>query len=117
MRWSPVALFRFSALTFNAHMIHYNDPWTRGVEGHPNIVVHGPLNLINMLDYWRDQHQTAVSLTGITYRATAPIYAGQAYVIRATEKELLDGGNELTRIAITRDSTMCMKGTVTSTAY
>ena len=53
MHWSPVALFGFSALTYNAHMIHYNESWTRNVEGHPGLVVHGPLNLINMLDYWR----------------------------------------------------------------
>jgi hydroxyacyl-ACP dehydratase HTD2-like protein with hotdog domain len=116
MRWSPVALFRFSALTFNAHMIHYNDPWTRGIEGHPNVVVHGPLNLINMLDYWGDQHHAGRSLNSITYRATAPVYAGQNYVIGTSEKESLDGGRELSRITITRDGTLCMKGEVTSTA-
>ncbi|PSR79121.1 hypothetical protein BD289DRAFT_442882 [Coniella lustricola] len=54
LSFSPVALFRFSALTFNGHMIHYNDPWARTVEGHRGLVVHGPLNLICMLDYWRD---------------------------------------------------------------
>ncbi|KAL6884750.1 hypothetical protein GGI43DRAFT_419303 [Trichoderma evansii] len=56
MSWSLVALFRFSALTFNAHRIHYDGAWSQGVENHPGLVVHGPLNLINMLDYWRDTH-------------------------------------------------------------
>ncbi|KAK8076107.1 hypothetical protein PG994_003379 [Apiospora phragmitis] len=54
LRWSPVGLFRFSALTFNGHKIHYDGSWTRSVENHPSCVVHGPLNLISMLDYWRD---------------------------------------------------------------
>src|SRR5271168_4480777 len=51
---TPVSLFRFSALTFNGHKIHYSKEWCQQVEGHRDIVVHGPLNLINMLDFWRD---------------------------------------------------------------
>ena len=54
--WSPVGLFRFSALTFNGHQIHYNAEWAQTVEGHPSIVVHGPLNPLNILNYWRDIH-------------------------------------------------------------
>ena len=51
---SPVTLFRFSALTFNAHKIHYSLPWAQDVEGHRGVVVHGPLNLISILNLWRD---------------------------------------------------------------
>ena len=77
---TAVSLFRFSALTFNAHMIHYSRPWCREVEGHREIVVHGPLNLINMLDFWRDeQPDDYVIPTSIQYRATAPFYAGEKY--------------------------------------
>ena len=78
---TAVSLFRFSALTFNAHMIHYSKPWCQRVEGHPEIVVHGPLNLINMLDFWRDETSGdgyAIPST-IAYRATAPFYAGERY--------------------------------------
>lgn len=50
---TPVSLFRFSALTFNAHKIHYDRDWCRKVEGHRDCVVHGPLNLIHMVDFWR----------------------------------------------------------------
>ena len=42
----PVLLFRFSALTFNAHRIHYDWPYTRDEEGYPGLVVHGPLTAI-----------------------------------------------------------------------
>jgi hydroxyacyl-ACP dehydratase HTD2-like protein with hotdog domain len=49
-----VTLFRFSALTFNGHKIHFSPEWCRQVEGHRTCVVHGPLNLVNILDLWRD---------------------------------------------------------------
>ena len=84
LSWSPVALFRFSALTFNAHMIHYSNPWTRAVEGHPTVVVHGPLNLVCALDFCRD-HAPQSPAEQITYRATAPIYAGEEYTIAAAD--------------------------------
>ena len=78
---SPVTLFRFSALTFNGHKIHYSRPWCRDVEGHRDIVVHGPLNLINMLDLWRDAHPDQFDIVpkSIRYRATAPIYVNEQY--------------------------------------
>lgn len=40
---SPAFLFRYSALTFNAHRIHYDEPYAREVENYPGLVVHGPL--------------------------------------------------------------------------
>jgi len=39
----PVLLFRYSALTFNGHRIHYDQPYVTGVEGYPGLIVHGPL--------------------------------------------------------------------------
>lgn len=45
-----VLLFRFSALTFNGHRIHYDHPYTTQVEGYPGLVVHGPLVALAMLD-------------------------------------------------------------------
>ena len=85
LSWSPLGLFRFSALTFNAHLIHYSQPWCNHVEKLPGLVVHGPLNLINILDVWRD----SISMDSarympprrIEYKAVAPLYAGQEYII------------------------------------
>ena len=87
---SPVDLFRFSALTFNAHKIHYSQPWCRKVEGHRDVVVHGPLNLINMLDFWRDtrKHGDYGIPRSIRYRATAPFYGDEKY------RALLEEGRE-----------------------
>ena len=86
---TPVSLFRFSALTFNSHKIHYNKEWCREVEGHRDIVVHGPLNLINMVDLWRDTIGKNTIPKKVTYRATSPLYVGEKYRI------LLEEENEL----------------------
>lgn len=79
---TDVTLFRFSALTFNAHKIHYSPEWCREVEGHRNSVVHGPLNLINILDFWRDTAKgTAEGVVpkSIAYRAMSPLYVNEPY--------------------------------------
>lgn len=89
---TPVTLFRFSALTLNPHKIHYSAPWAREVEGHRDIVVHGPLNLISILDLWREVKgpsagdPTAVIPERISYRATSPLYAGDEYRIELCEE-------------------------------
>lgn len=107
-KWSPAALFRFSALTFNAHMIHYNESWTRDVENHPGVVVHGPLNLINMLDYWRDVHRVEGSvLEEISYRATAPIYAGEEYTMSSSKMNTDYGMFE---VLVKKGDQVCMTG-------
>tara|TARA_R110000868_G_scaffold142806_3_gene360305 strand:+ start:196 stop:1032 length:837 start_codon:yes stop_codon:yes gene_type:complete len=46
---SPTLLFRYSALTFNGHRIHYDAPYAEGVEGYPGLVVHGPLQATLLL--------------------------------------------------------------------
>ncbi|KAH7366598.1 hypothetical protein BKA66DRAFT_573265 [Pyrenochaeta sp. MPI-SDFR-AT-0127] len=81
---TDVTLFRFSALTFNGHKIHYSPEWCRKVEGHRNAVVHGPLNLINMLDFWRDTSKSGNAEAvpkSIAYRAMSPLYVGEPYRI------------------------------------
>lgn len=84
------SLFRFSALTFNAHKIHYLPEWCRSVEGHRDAVVHGPLNLINMLDLWRDSIKGGEEFSvprSISYRAMSPLYVGEQYRILLKEAE------------------------------
>ncbi|KAF4966456.1 hypothetical protein FSARC_5862 [Fusarium sarcochroum] len=110
MTWSPISLFRFSALTFNAHRIHYDAAWSHGVENHSGLVIHGPLNLINMLDYWRDVH--AVDGKGpseITYRALSPLYSGDHYVVKTSLDDHVKGKVE---ILISREDKLCMKGVI-----
>lgn len=81
---TEVSLFRFSALTFNAHKIHYSRDWCQNVEGHRDLVVHGPLNLINILDLYRDTNERSSPEAvpkSISYRAMSPLYVGEKYRI------------------------------------
>jgi len=68
-------LFRFSALTFNTHRIHYDLPYTRDVEGHPGLVVHGPMLIMRLLDVVRDAHGSD-AIERLAFRAVAPTYCG-----------------------------------------
>lgn len=111
LSWSPVALFRFSALTFNAHVIHYNETATRETEGHPNVVVHGPLNLINILDYWRDMYSGDKQLREISYRAMSPLYAGDEYLIRTDYSRDFDD-EQTWDIVVEKEGVTCMKAEI-----
>lgn len=116
-----VTLFRVSALTFNGHRIHYDKPWAVDVEGHRNVVVHGPLNLISMLDLWRDKtvesgrkgSDTGVLMPkSVDYRATSPVYAGEGYRILLDESAGESGTTDAK--VVSDDGTVCMKGTIAS---
>jgi hydroxyacyl-ACP dehydratase HTD2-like protein with hotdog domain len=72
----PPALFRFSALTYNAHRIHYDLPYTQQVEHFPGLVVHGPLLALLLLELPR-RNRPDRSVTGFDFRARRPIFAGQ----------------------------------------
>lgn len=68
--FSPTLLFRYSALTFNGHRIHYDLDYATGVEGYGGLVVHGPLLAqLLMLMAWDELGP----LRGFTFRATAPL--------------------------------------------
>lgn len=121
---TPASLFRFSALTFNAHRIHYDAAYA-STEGHRGAVVHGPLNLVLMLDLWRDVKTTGqdggeVTLPErdaepifpkrISYRNTKPLYAGSWYRIgMAAENE---GKTEMR--VVDENGATCVKGVVES---
>lgn len=68
-------LFRFSALTFNTHRIHYDLPYTRDVEGHPGLVVHGPMLVMRLMDVVRAAHGSD-AIERLAFRAVAPAYSG-----------------------------------------
>lgn len=65
------ALFRYSALTFNGHRIHYDADYARAVEGYPNLVIHGPLIATLLLDLYTRQ---GLPLRRFHYRAKSPLF-------------------------------------------
>jgi len=65
-------LFRFSALTFNAHRIHYDRPYATSEEGYPGLVVHGPLTAMLLMQLVRENTVRAIS--AFRFRSQAPLY-------------------------------------------
>ena len=73
IRPDPVLLFRFSAVTNNAHRIHYDQPYSIGVEGYPDVVVQAPLTAVLLAEMAR--RRTGAPVRTISFRARAPLYA------------------------------------------
>jgi 3-methylfumaryl-CoA hydratase len=73
----PLTLFRFSALTFNGHRIHYDQPYSMREEGYPGIVVHGPLLALLLLD--GAARNAGRSPLRFAYRAVSPLFAGEPF--------------------------------------
>jgi 3-methylfumaryl-CoA hydratase len=76
VRPDPVMLFRYSALTFNAHRIHYDQPYVTKVEGYPGLVVHGPLIATLLLDLVASRHG-GNALKRFSFRGVAPAYGDE----------------------------------------
>jgi 3-methylfumaryl-CoA hydratase len=94
-------LFRFSALTFNTHRIHYDLPYARDVEGYRGLVVHGPLTATLLLNW-------ATELFGpprrFAFRAVAPAFAGEPLTLVAREE-----ADSITLAALGLDGAECIK--------
>ena len=73
IRPDPVLLFRFSAVTFNSHRIHYDHPYVTKVERYPGLVVHGPLIATLLMDLLRRSLPGATVKT-YNFRALKPLY-------------------------------------------
>jgi 3-methylfumaryl-CoA hydratase len=69
----PVLLFRFSALTYNGHRIHYDHPYATQVEGYPGLVVHGPLLALLALELPR-RHAPDRPVRSFAYRLVRPAF-------------------------------------------
>jgi 3-methylfumaryl-CoA hydratase len=71
----PIGLFRYSALTFNAHRIHYDRDYARDTEGYPGLVVHGPYIATLLVDNFLRQSPEA-RIARFAYRARSPLFDG-----------------------------------------
>jgi 3-methylfumaryl-CoA hydratase len=76
VRPDSVLLFRYSALTFNSHRIHYDHPYATEIEGYPGLVVHGPLIATLLLDL-AASHYGANALKTFSFRGLAPTFADE----------------------------------------
>ena len=101
----PVLLFRYSALTFNGHRIHYDVNHARKVEGQPGIVVHGPLQaswLLNMA-----ARHLGVVPSRLIYKNLSPLFAGQVACLSVAEK---NDGKSLIVYCCDESGKITMKG-------
>jgi len=95
---TPVALlFRFSALTYNGHRIHYDREYAREVEGYPGLVVHGPLQALLMTEAVRRQCTRPLAGTRFEYRLVSPVFDFDGLVV-STEPASSGGGAVATSV-------------------
>lgn len=73
-------LFRFSALTWNSHRIHYDRAWAREVERYPDLLVHGPLVELLLLDAAR-RHADGRAIARFRMKAAAPVFVDMPFRI------------------------------------
>ncbi len=96
VNFDPVLLFRFSALMFNAHRIHYDRDYARQ-EGYPGLVVHGPLVAMWLLIHFL-RHHPNINIRRFSFRARRPLFdiSSPALLCSAPDNELWaqdKGGN------------------------
>jgi 3-methylfumaryl-CoA hydratase len=81
----PVQLFRFSALTFNGHRIHYDRTYAMEEEGYPGLVVHGPYLATLVMDHYLRRHPGA-DVSSFAFRALRPVFDIDPFVLGLSER-------------------------------
>ncbi len=80
---SAVLLFRYSAVTFNSHRIHYDYPYVTEKEGYPGLVIHGPLIATLMCQAFVQAHPRA-TLEHLSYRGLRPLISPTPFDVAGT---------------------------------
>ncbi|KAF2668993.1 hypothetical protein BT63DRAFT_454969 [Microthyrium microscopicum] len=92
---SASLLFRYSALTMNAHSIHLDRSYCRDVEGHRNLLVHGPLQCTLLMTLLQSHISSrGGSITSFEYRNVSPLYGNEEMRICGAEGAEADGTQE-----------------------
>lgn len=79
-------LFRYSALTFNGHRIHYDRTYARDEEGYPDLVVHGPLTA-TLLQQFAVEHGPGRLLVRFDFRGVTPLFVGRAFQLEGRQAD------------------------------
>jgi len=99
---TSVSLFMYNAAIWNPHRIHYDEPYTTGVEHHPAIVIDGPLQgdwLAQVVTNWLDSHASGGTLVAFEYSNRKPSYLGQT-LISGGEIETVDKATGNVRLTL-----------------
>jgi 3-methylfumaryl-CoA hydratase len=79
-----VLLFRYSALTFNGHRIHYDRDYVTRVEGYPGLIFHGPLQAALIVEFAARLHGDSAPKK-FSYRGVQPLFEGGEFTINGNE--------------------------------
>jgi 3-methylfumaryl-CoA hydratase len=101
-------LFRYSAVTFNAHKIHYDYSYATEVEGYPALIVHGQLIATFLLDNWQRNNPND-TVTRFSFKAMSPLFCGETFKAQGKPAE---SGNEVMLWACTNDGGLTMQADV-----
>jgi 3-methylfumaryl-CoA hydratase len=104
-------LFRFSAVTFNSHRIHYDHDYATQVEHYPDLVVHGPLTAMLLAE--AALHHLGKPLDSFAYRASSPLFVDQPVSVDGVVATSPDG-NAATMTATRIDGVVGMTATATA---
>lgn len=105
---NPVLLFRYSALTFNSHRIHFDQPYATQVEGYPGLVVHGPLVATLLMEELAARYPERVA-AGAHVRAMRPLFHGTPFRLQG---RLADDGRRAELWCLDADGATTMQVTV-----
>lgn len=108
----PVFLFRYSAITFNAHRIHYDLAYAQNEEGYPGLVVHGPLIATLMLKLAED-NLGGRPISGFSFRAVSPLFGGREMQVHGRRP---DENGRVALWACNAEGGLAMQGEVTVSA-
>ena len=84
MKVEAPLLFRYSALTFNGHRIHYDRRYVTQVEGYPGLIVHGPMQAALLCNYATELRGS--SPRRFSFRGLSPLFDDDAFALHATEE-------------------------------
>lgn len=99
----PVTLFRYSALTFNGHRIHYDRDYSKSVEGYDGLVFHGPLTATLLADL-AVEHRAGATLTSFSFRGLSPLFDDAPFTLHGNSGD--DGKVDLWAATPTRGLAM-----------
>lgn len=102
MKAEPPLLFRYSALTFNGHRIHYDRRYVTEVEGYPGLIVHGPLQAALLVNYAAELRGAPPSR--FSFRGLSPLFDDDAFALHASE-----AGGGLRLWTARQDGPVCME--------
>lgn len=101
MKAETPLLFRYSALTFNGHRIHYDRSYATGVEGYPGLVVHGPMQAAMLLNYAAKLRGEPPARFG--FRGLSPLFEGETFTLNASSR-----GDRLNLWTAKQNGPVCM---------